>query len=336
MFFLIPVGTDLATIETYSKYVLYADFLGVDRIIIGINMVNDKDDVDCQKDRYDEIKNQVIKFLNDKSIDCKSIVFIPYTNWIGDNIIKKSTSMAWWNGCDLVMKSEKDKIIHVDTLAQCLDLTVEIPKKNIDAKLRISISGVFRIKNTDIICGLVEQGILKKNDEVYFLPNHTNKDPSTGKIFSIEMNHRTISVALPGDHIGMTIKALDPNLMPKIGNIMLLKNDTSINICKKFTIRAHVLNNQSRSELKVGLMTTGSIRSLKTPIKLVEIKWKITSNKKKILNPLFIEQNDIAELVFEPREPCVVQLGGECDGLSRIAIWEDKMLVMIGKIIEYN
>jgi len=38
-------------------------------------------------------------------------------------------------------------------------------------------------------------------------------------------------------------------------------------------------------------------------------------------------------LVFEPQSPFVVQTHKECDGLSRVAVFEGNGIVMLGKVI---
>ena len=50
------------------------------------------------------------------------------------------------------------------------------------------------------------QGEVKPNDEVIFLPTHTTANPCVGKVFTVEMHHKRVDKAGPGDNVGMNIK----------------------------------------------------------------------------------------------------------------------------------
>ena len=54
-------------------------------------------------------------------------------------------------------------------------------------------------------------------------------------MFTIEKHHQRIDKAVPGDFIGMNIKGLDKNNMPKAGDVMVYKSDTTLFRCYSFT-----------------------------------------------------------------------------------------------------
>jgi hypothetical protein len=71
----------------------------------------------------------------------------------------------------------------------------------------VPISGAYKIKGVgDVLAGRVEQGIVKPGDEVIFLPTHTTANPCVGKVFTVEMHHKRVDKAGPGDNVGMNIK----------------------------------------------------------------------------------------------------------------------------------
>merc|ERR1711879_626817 len=92
-----------------------------------------------------------------------------------------------------------------------------------------------------VICGRIEQGTLKPGQEVKFMPTHTEANPCTGKVFTIEMHHRNQDQAIPGDNIGINMKALPKDNMPKKGDIMFFKNDASVIQAKKITAMVQTL-----------------------------------------------------------------------------------------------
>ncbi|KIY98880.1 Eukaryotic translation elongation factor 1alpha [Monoraphidium neglectum] len=84
---------------------------------------------------------------------------------------------------------------------------VIVPERKTDAPLRVPISGAYKIKGVgDVLAGRVEQGVVKPGDEVIFLPTHTTANPCVGKVFTVEMHHKRVDKAGPGDNVGMNIK----------------------------------------------------------------------------------------------------------------------------------
>lgn len=51
----------------------------------------------------------------------------------------------------------------------------------------------------------------------------------------MEMHHKRVDKAGPGDNVGMNIKGLDKGNMPRTGDVMILKSDTTLKPVKDFT-----------------------------------------------------------------------------------------------------
>merc|ERR1712167_366891 len=102
----------------------------------------------------------------------KSIPFLPISGWMGDNLLKKSTNMEWWTGCDIMKLDGSD--LHVDCLLDCLNSMVIVPPRPTDKDLRMPVSGVHKIKGVgDVITGRLEQGCVEPGAECVFIPTHT-------------------------------------------------------------------------------------------------------------------------------------------------------------------
>merc|ERR1712066_1201110 len=86
---------------------------------------------------------------------------------------------------------------------------------------RMPVSGVYKIKGVgDVITGRIEQGFLKPNEVVGFAPSGIE-----GKAFSIEMHHKTHDQAGPGDNVGINVKGLPKDNLPKVGDVMYNAGD---------------------------------------------------------------------------------------------------------------
>merc|ERR1712118_626834 len=107
-----------------------------------------------------------------------------------------------------------------------------VPARPVDAPMRMPISGIYKIKGVgDVLAGRVEQGVVKPNEEVVFLPTHTAANPCVGKVFTVEMHHKKVDL---GDNVGMNVKNLDKQNMPHGGDVMIYKKDTSLSPVKCF------------------------------------------------------------------------------------------------------
>jgi elongation factor 1-alpha len=311
------------------------NLLGVKQLIVGVNKM-DCDAAKYTEERFNEVANEMRLMLTKvgykKDQVAGSIPIIPFSGFKGDNLIKKSDNMPWWKGCDV--KTPSGETVHVDTILDALEKFVAIPERDTTSPLRVPISGVYKIKGAgDVLTGRVEQGTLETNKEVVFLPTHTSSNPCTGKVFTIEMHHKQLPSAGPGHNVGMNIKGLPKANMPKVGDIMIYKDDTSLKPTKRFTAQVKILTHPG--ELKVGYSPIAFVRTSRSAVRMAEIKWKIgkSTGNKKLENPPFISANEMAEIVFEPQQPLVVDTFKNCEGLGRVAILEGGSVVMLGKVI---
>jgi elongation factor 1-alpha len=150
---------------------------------------------------------------------------------------------------------------------------IKIPPKALDKPFRMPVSDILKIKGVgDVITGRIEQGTIVPGTEVRFIPTDTESTPCIGKVFSIEMHHKSVDKAVHGDNIGMSIKGLDKSNMPKAGDIMIFKNDKTLSKCKKFVAQIQVLEHPG--ELKVGYSPIVHCRTAKTACRMTAIRWR--------------------------------------------------------------
>ena len=133
--------------------------------------------------------------------------------------------------------------LHVDCLYDVLDTYCRVPTRPISAPMRMPVSGIYKIKGVgDVLAGRVEQGVVKPGEEMVFLPTHTSSNPCTGKVFTVEMHHTRVDFANPGDNVGLNIKGLDKINMPRGGDVMVYKKDTTLGETKEFNAQIQVLD----------------------------------------------------------------------------------------------
>jgi elongation factor 1-alpha len=267
------------------------------------------------------------------------VPFIPISGWKGDNLLSPSDNMKWWQGVDLLVEGGGDKKVHVHTLVDALNTMVQLPSRKQEGMLRMPVSGNFTVKGVGtVVTGRVEQGSVKPGQEVMFLPTHTASNACIGKVFTVEMHHKSVAAAGPGDNVGLNVKNLDKGNMPKPGDIMVLKTDTSLDACAEFTAQVQILD--VPGELKVGYSPIAYIRTAHVSCRIKKINWHMgKSTGKQIVahtdeKPIkCLKKNETAEVVFEPSQPIVVEPFNLCDGLGRVAIMEGNSAVMLGKVV---
>jgi len=310
------------------------NLLGVKQLIVGINKM-DCETAKYSNERYTEIKDEMASMLVKvgwkKEFVKNCVPFMPISGWVGDNLLTKSEKMPWWKG--VTVKSQK-KPVEIITLTDCLEKMVKIPKRPLKKALRMPVSGVYKIKGVgDVITGRVEQGKVSPGEVCYFLPTHTSSKPCSGKIFSVEMHHKNVDFAGPGDNVGLNVKALDKVNMPRVGDVMIKATDDTLKACATFTAQVQILDHPG--QLKIGYSPIAFIRTGRSASRIAKINWKIgkETGGAKAEAPAYVKANEMAEIVFEPQQPFVAEGFKSCEGLGRVAIMEGASVVMLGKAV---
>jgi len=316
------------------QHALLINLLGVKQLIVGVNKM-DADIAGYKETRYKEIKEEMERMLLRvgwvKAFVDSSVPFLPISGWRGDNLIAKSTNMAWWNGTDV---KQGKATIHCETLLDCLEKFVTVPERSTKVAARTPISGIYKIKGIgDVLTGRVEQGTVRPGEEVIFLPTHTTSTPCDGKIFTVEMHHKSVPAAVSGDNCGFNIKGLRKENMPRVGDVMVLKSDLTITRARAFTAQVRVLEHPG--ELKVGYCPIAFVRTGRSAVRMTKIVWKVgkETGNQKLEDPVSLKSNEMAEAIFEPQQPFVVDSFKNCEGLGRVALMEGASVIMLGKVV---
>ncbi|EQD46686.1 translation elongation factor EF-1 alpha, partial [mine drainage metagenome] len=170
------------------------------------------------QERFNTVKAEVEKFL--LSIGFRNVPIVPVSGYKGDNIIKSSENMKWYNG---------------PTLLQVLD-SLKVPEKPTNKPLRLPIQDVYSITGIGTVpVGRVETGVMKIGDKVIFLPADKQ-----GEVKSIEMHHEQMQQAEPGDNVGFNVRGIAKTDV-KRGDVCGLTSNPPT-VVKAFTAQIVVLN----------------------------------------------------------------------------------------------
>jgi len=285
------------------------NLLGVKQLVIGVNKMDTDTAGPYSEARFGEVggemKNMLIKVGWKKDFVSDGVPVLPLSGWMGDNLLVKSANMAWWKG--QAVKLDGKEPIQINTLKDVLNDMCTPPGREPDKAMRMPVSGIYKIKGVgDVIAGRVEQGVVKMNEEVVFMPTHTVANACAGKVFSIEMHHTRHEVASPGDNVGLNIKGLDKLNMPHVGDVMIYKKDGSLDRCGQFTAQIQTLD--IPGEIKLGYSPIGFVRCGRSACRVTGFNFKVgkETGGKKMENPHSLKSNEMAEVVFVPQQPLVV------------------------------
>lgn len=222
------------------------------------------------------------------------------------------------------------------TVVDALDTYFQVPKREIEKPLRMPVTQVLQMPIGIIITGRLEQGTLKPGDNVVFLPSGIQ-----GLAFSLEMHNKQLEAAYSGDNIGINVKKLEKNRLPKTGELMVLASEKNLYESYEFTaqivVQDHPGDLKASEDGRGGWSPNVLVRTAHAPCKMVSINWRQgkETNKTKVEGGdlcKYVRQGDAAEVVFRPQKPLFVEPYTACEGLGRICIMDSNRLVALGKI----
>ncbi len=292
-----------------KEHIFLARTLGIQQIIVAINKM---DKVNYDQKKFEETKELVSKLLKMVGYKDEQIIFVPISALHGENVVKKSEKMAWWNG---------------PTLVEAIDM-LKPPEKPVHLPLRIPIQDVYSITGVGTVpVGRVETGVLKVGDKVIFEPPGI-----TGEVKSIEMHHQPIQEAKPGDNIGFNVRGVSKKDLRR-GDVCG-HPDKPPTVAKEFTAQIIVL--QHPTAITVGYTPVFHAHTAQVACKITELISKLDPRTGNIVekNPTFLKTGDAGVIRVQPTKPMVIEKVKEIPQLGRFAIRDMGMTIAAGVVID--
>jgi elongation factor 1-alpha len=269
--------------------------LGVGQMTVALNKM---DDSNYSEARYKEVKETVEKMLRLVGYNTTKINFIPVSGWKGDNLVKKSENMPWYNG---------------PTLSDALDM-FEPPEKPTGKPLRIPIQDVYTITGVGTVpVGRVETGVLKANEKVIVMPSGV-----TGEVKSIETHHTQMESAEAGDNIGFNLRGVDKKSIHRGDVIGPVNNPPAV--AKEFEAQIIVIHHPTA--MAPGYTPVLHAHTAQVAATLSEFIAKIdpktggaTEDK-----PKFLKTGDAAIVRIRPVRPLAIETFKEFPEIGRFAL----------------
>ncbi|KAJ5717859.1 HBS1-like protein [Penicillium malachiteum] len=173
-----------------KEHALLVRSMGVQKIVVAVNKM---DTVQWDKDRFEEIEQQISAFLTTAGFQSKNISFVPCSGVLGDNISRRSEDIhaSWYSGRTLIEELEdSEPYTHA-----------------LDKPLRMTIGDVFRggVQSPISISGRLDSGSLQVGDQILTMPSG-----ESALIRSIEVDGEPNDWAVAGQNVVLNLANIDP------------------------------------------------------------------------------------------------------------------------------
>jgi len=300
---LLLIDAKEGVMDQSRRHAFLLSLLGVKQLVV---LVNKMDLVQHSQETYEKIRTEYTGFL--KSLGLNAVHFIPIAAKHGENIVNRSTKMAWWTGPTVT--EALDGFAHED------DLT--------GLPLRLPVSDIYRFDHRRIIAGHVEAGAIRPGDELIFQPGGRR---STVRTFEDWPGPESRSVVGTGGSASVTLSeqifvergqvASHPSNQPRVG--------------REFRARIFWLGKEPlvpKKTYKLRLLT----QNVEAVIARIE---KITdASTLESIQAGSVPRDSICEVVVRTTHPVAFDLHHECAITGRFALEEAGRIHGGGIILE--
>lgn len=296
--------------EQTKEHLYLARVLGINQLVVAINKM---DAVGYDQSKFNSTKQDVSKLLSTLGYKLEAIPFVPLSAYVGDNVFKKSTNMGWYKG---------------PTLVEAMDEYIKPVEKPINKPLRVPVQDIYSITGAGTVpVGRVETGVLKPNTKIIFEPSG-----KVAEVKSIEMHHKTLEKAEPGDNIGFNVRGVAKTDIKKGDVVGPVDNPPTV--AKEFTGQIIVL--QHPTVITKGYTPVFHIHTTHVAGKIIEIVKKIDPKTGATLqaNPDMLKSGDAAVIKVQPATPIVIEKQADCPQLAKFAIRDMGKTVAAGICID--
>ncbi|MBA3685725.1 MAG: adenylyl-sulfate kinase [Planctomycetes bacterium] len=280
--------------ENSRRHGYILGMLGIKQVVVCVNKM---DLVGYSQAVFDGIEKEYRAFLTGiGAVDPKC--FIPIAALTGENLTQRSATMAWFKG---------------PTMLEMLDAFAKAPAKTAQP-LRMPVQAVYKFTSHGddrrIIAGRVETGQVRVGDEVVFSPSN-----KTARIKSIEaFNAAPREVIDAGWSTGFT---LSEEIYVTRGEVMSHKAQVPL-VGTRF--RANLIW-LGRKAMASGRDYKLKLHTAAHPVRIHRINKVLDASKLDgVLEKQDIGRHDVADVVFECRQPIAFDLSSDNESSGRFVI----------------
>jgi bifunctional enzyme CysN/CysC len=270
------------------RHSMICSALGIKNVVIAINKM---DLVDYSRETFDRILDDYTQFASQLQFD--EITAIPMSALKGDNIIKRSSHMRWYQG---------------PTLLGFLE-TVDPRLTRINQPLRFPVQWVNR-PNLDFrgFSGTVESGTVKVGQSIRVLPSG-----ATAKIKDIILFEDHLQKAEAGQAVTLT---LDTEIDASRGDV-IVASDAPCEIADQFEINCVWMDQEPGY---IGRSFWLKLGTTQVNAHITDIKHKVNINTFERLSAKQLELNDLSVVTIKTDRPIAFESYQACAPMGALIL----------------
>ncbi|MBI2044185.1 translation elongation factor EF-1 subunit alpha, partial [Candidatus Pacearchaeota archaeon] len=279
-------------------------------------IINKMDAVGYAEDKFNKNKEEVGKLLQGVGINPATTTFIAASGLKGDNVVKKSTNMAWYKG---------------PTVVEQLDL-FPAPELPTNLPMRMPIQDAYEITGIGTVpVGKIVSGSMKKGMKVMILPGRTGKGIE-GEVKTIEMHHEQMDDAQAGDNVGITIRGVGKKDIAR-GDV-ICEAANPIPVVEEFIATITVINHPT--VIAKGYTPVFHVHTAQVPCQITEIIAKIDARTGAVIeqSPDFLKNGENARVRIQPKGNLALETLKDNPYMARFSIRDAGITVAAGRCEE--
>ncbi|MCM8765826.1 MAG: GTP-binding protein [Candidatus Omnitrophica bacterium] len=283
------------------RHAFIINMLGMESLIVAVNKM---DRVNFKREPFEEVKAELLKFL--EALKMKADFIIPISAREGANITKKDRRLNWYKGPTLLAGLNSFRPL------------LPSPRK----PLRFPIQDIYEIKGEKMVVGRLLSGRLKEGEEVMLYPSLEEVRVNSLKIFE-----RNLKKAYAGENVAII---LDRPFLAKRGLVMA-KKENPPQVCSNFKANLFWL---SEEPLAVKQFFTFRCATQEVNCQIKKIEKRIDSSTLEIIaeNCPTLKLNETGIVVIETEKPVVIEKFHFIEELGRFVLEENQELKGAGII----
>ncbi|PIN89168.1 translation elongation factor EF-1 subunit alpha [Candidatus Pacearchaeota archaeon CG10_big_fil_rev_8_21_14_0_10_32_14] len=302
-----PAGVQPQTIE----HLWLMRTMGVSNLAV---LINKMDEVGYAEDKFKKNKENVEKLLKQVGYKLENVPFLAISGLKGDNVIKKSSNMAWYKGPTVMEQFDQ----------------FPLPEKPTSLPLRMPLQDVYEITGIGTVpVGKIETGIMKPGQKVIVLPGRSGRG-IPGEVKTIEAHHEQLPEAGAGDNVGVNIRGVGKKDVAR-GDVVCEASKPAP-IVEEFIAQVAVINHPT--VIAKGYTPVFHVHTAQVPCQFVELIEKSSPDGTKTPNPDFLKNGDVAKVRIKPMGNLVLEKQADNPHMSRFAIRDAGATVAAGVCID--
>ncbi|MDO8460139.1 MAG: translation elongation factor EF-1 subunit alpha [Nanoarchaeota archaeon] len=305
------VAAGLGVQPQTKEHVWLLRTMGVNEVAV---LINKMDTVNYKEEEYTKVKNDVSVILKQAGYKVDQIIFLAASGLKGDNLVKKSTNMPWYKGPTVIEQFDQFKE----------------PERPVNFPLRMPIQDVYEITGIGTVpVGKIETGLMKAGQKIVILPGRTGTG-IPGEVKTIEMHHEMLPEAGPGDNVGVNIRGVGKKDIARGDVICDAANAPKI--VSEFVAQVAVISHPT--VIAKGYTPVFHVHTAQVPCQFIELIEKTSPDGKKVENPDYLKNGDVARVRLKPIGNLVIEPQATNPHMARFAIRDAGATVAAGVCIE--